>query len=412
MVVKSSLFLFLIVFHSTATAQLNLHKINFQTYDEAVNQLQSQELVRLMNEANKSKTGAACDPQNPTTPEPPKAYAYLCEITSPLPSPSPVKTPPHQVSFYLDNDNLMMGLIPSGNDEGFTHRMGFAYLTQLKKNQSLQFDVSSEIYTKRAETTWDTQTPITNGSQIIYRRSDQENQYPVNFIDVTRFKAAYSKGKSFYFKAAIGMEIRQTQVGADKLPPAASVQNWWHHTLGIYTYEYVSADGVKTQVDQNGNTAVVKNGFKEDPLLKTTSKTSVLVDGAVGKKIEFFEGRCELQLETGVSISSEKNKMVGPNSTLSGSANVKTDLIRKKNQSPRLTTSLGGAIFYFPSPQSSGVQKTGSYSTFTVASSHHVGKQGNTLQPFFTFWLPSGRQLFTNMNDLDMIQRIGMRFKF
>lgn len=332
------------------------------------------------------------------------------------PTPSAASKRANQITFFLDNDNTMMGLVKSGNDEGFTHQMGVSYLRWLKNDGTLEFDATSAIYTKHAQAKWDNQ-----GEQMLkkgeitrwQREYDSGGKIPVHFVDVTRFKAAYTSGKSFYFKGAVGVEFRKTSAEGGSLPPAAAMQNWWHDTLGIYKYKYVPADGVDSSVTvTESGTGIEKNGYESDERLKATSKVSVIGEAAVGKNLTFFEGRCTLQLEAGVSVSSESSQVIGPNSYGSVSANLKGDVIRRKNGQARLTASTGGALFYFPSPNDRDIQKTGSSGNVSLASHHSVGKKGNSLQPFFTFYFPQGRQVFQNMNDKDTIQRIGLRYQF
>lgn len=403
------------------------------SYTQTLVDLQAQYLgkaIKAMKPTAEISTPGSC---NKTEVQPnDHVRAYECvihyeapEVTeAPAASGNKITSPPeatqsaqkqNQFSFYLDNDNVLLGLVPSGDDEGFTHRMGLAYLQQLPKDQSLQFDVMSEIYTKDAKPVVSQELEQMFNKGLINqidRVYETGGKIPIHYVDVTRFKATYTKGDNFYFKAALGAEIRQTKDKDGKIPPAASIQNWWHNTLGIYTYKYVPSNGEAPVTQVSGKQAAEQVGYEENPNLAATSKVSALAEVAAGARIQLFEGKCTLQFEAGAAISTEGKKLVGPNSHLKAGGDLQMGFLKMKSGQPRIQTALGGAIFYFPSPQDQSVPKLGTQTQFEIASNHRVGKRGQTLQPFFTFWLPQGRQVFHNMNDTDLIQRMGIRFNF
>lgn len=407
--------------------------------DFAVNNVEAIQKLVQMNRAclNCDNPTKKNEPKEPT----PDLKVYQCTENSsgsPSPSPSPpqvakrVNDPDqnlkkYQIGFYLLNDNIMMGLVPSGDDLGMTHEMGLQVLKELNNGGKLKFDVSSGIYTKRARPSFDPSSGMLgNGDLAAYQEAEEMltngevntinivrangDKIPVQFLDETKIKATYEKGKinaqgvEFYYTGTLGVALRQTSEKPGKLPPAASVQNWWHNTLGIYEFEYVPAEGTEAYVEKNGNVANVVTGYEGDKNLDAVSRISILAGGSVGMRKTVFT--CQLELEAGALISTEGKKLVGPNSYLFARAEVSRQIFKKKNGQPALQASVGTAVFYYPSPKDTNVTKIGNETQLTLQGT--IGKNG-TVQPYFVFYAPGGRQQNHNLNDLNMRQTIGVK---
>lgn len=318
------------------------------------------------------------------TPTPtPEPVAYECKIipVGDTPeAPKKVKKKADEFTLYQDNDNTMLVMFEYGDDLGYTNGMGATFLKQLdsknpEKNKSITFDLMSELYTQeKAE------------------RPKNGKNYAVNFVDVSRLKATYAQGEKFYFLLGVGVEDRQTKpTKNNNLTPEAQVQEWWHEAFNLDLNQY----------DPAGDTDS-----------KKFSRTSVLLNAGAGKKVNLYEGRCQLQGGANVSISTEDKTMVGQNSFASVNGGLKSDFLKDKKGDARFSTGMDASVVYFP-VGTSDQKKFGATGRVSFAGNMKVGKsKKNTLQPFLTFTLPVGRQIFSPINDQDVIQRIGLRFIF
>lgn len=323
---------------------------------------------------------ATCTP----TPSPsPTPVNYECKIIPVGDTPEPTKTKSKkgdEFTLYQDNDNTMLVFMEYGDDLGYTNGLGASYLKQLdtknpEKNKSVTFDVMSELYTQEKK-----------------ERPKNGKNYAVNFVDVSRFRATYAQGERFYFLLGVGVEDRQTKPTKNgKLTPEAQTQEWWHELFNLDLNQYDPADETDS---------------------KRFSRTSALVNAGAGKKVSLYEGRCQLQAGAKVSVSTEDRTLVGQNSFAAIEGSVKSEFLKDKKGDARFTAGMDASMLYFP-VGASDLNKFGVAGRVSLAGNLKTGKsKKNILQPFLTFTLPVGRQIFSPMNDQDVIQRIGLRFIF
>ncbi|RYZ71752.1 MAG: hypothetical protein EOP09_04180, partial [Proteobacteria bacterium] len=127
-------------------ASASERRTQFSSFERARDYHTGLAAVQALNHTTRlaSPTAACGDSSLEPVEKDPAVYAYSCEIeeidppgdkplsekldTKKPASSRPVKPQFRQVTWYTDNDNVLMGLVPSGDDTGFTYRMGLGYL--------------------------------------------------------------------------------------------------------------------------------------------------------------------------------------------------------------------------------------------------------------------------------------------
>jgi hypothetical protein len=353
------------------------------------------------------------------------------------------------LEIYDDNDNPLLGLIPGGDDLGYSQALALKYTRKLNEENIFTFETKSSVYTKKAvvdDSTIDEANALKEQGVVnsVQNNTPVSEKFPINFLDLLSFKAAFEHGTHFYYRLSLEGDIRETD--PTKFVPGMDTQNFWHgdwKKFGTVQYQdidargkaptlsfspgtitvptvHVGAGGVRsggTGKVEDVTNATVTEGYQADAYLEKLSHVSISAGADVGARQNTFGGRCELQFEAGGFVSSEGRDVIGPNSFVHVNADAKTTVLREKNGAPRINLGTGATAFYFLKTDGPGEKNLGFVQSATIESFHRLGKHGSTISPFFVLYVPEGRQSYQGVNDnpnlhVDDITRFGFRINY
>lgn len=322
-------------------------------------------------------------------------------------------------SFSLDftNDNIMLGLVPIGNDEGYTHALGFIAQRRLSDDFVLTVRFATELYTRRAvgNADFDEQLLLIGKVDPETGKTIPGDEYyidgtPVQFVDVERLFATLSHNGQVRLHVTAGIERRATSpLAGGRLPPAAKIQDTWHRSLELYTYEYIPSQGSPTVAHTTANGEIeLEQGYRPDRTIQKISPLSFFQSLLVEKDLLSIGGVCDVSVAGELLVASEGVTALSPNSYVSGSVVTQTVLLRKhkgKDQG-RALLSISGSAGLRVTPQGFGTS-----AGVGIASYPRVVKGKVLITPYMNLWYPGGRQTFDHLNDLNTIQQFGLRFQ-
>lgn len=312
----------------------------------------------------------------------------------------------------------MLGLVSVGNDEGYTHSLGFIAQRRLSEEFVLTVRFATELYTRRAVGNADFDEQLLKVGQIDPETGElvpgQEyytGATPVQFVDVERLFATLSHEGKVRLHVTAGIERRTTSpLQGGRLPPAAKIQDAWHHSLELYTYEYLPSDGSPMVVHSGANGATeLEQGYRPDRVIGKISPLSFFESLLVEKDVFSIAGVCDVAVAGEFLLASEGVTALSPNSFISGSVVTNTVLLKKRagQDQGRPLLSLSGSAGVRATPQGLGTS-----AGVGIASHPRVFKGKVVITPYMTLWYPGGRQAFDHLNDLNTIQQFGLRFQF
>jgi hypothetical protein len=323
-------------------------------------------------------------------------------------------------SFALNftNDNMMLGLIPIGNDEGFTHALGFTTQKRISDNLVLTVRFATELYTRRAQGHAGFEDELhdlghvdpASGNWVPAPRFSQEGT-PIQFVDVERLMATLSHNGKVRLHITAGIERRTTApLSGGRLPPAARIQDLWHNSLELYTYAYIPASGTPTAVHSGPDGKIsLEEGYRTDRDILAIAPVSFFESLLIEKDVATIAGVCDIAVAGEMLLASEGLQGLSPNSYLSGSVLTNTVLLRKKRgkELGRPLLALSGAYGVRATPQGFG-SSTG----IGIVSHPGAGRGKVQVSPYMTLWYPQGQQTFDHLNDHNTIQQFGILFQF
>lgn len=380
------------------------------------------------------------------------------------PAPSPTSNPRHtswDLSFYLDNDDKLMGLwgwiFPkSSNDLGFTHGIHFD-VKRSRRAWTWTGSVGTDLYTRMPDRVFYPETqarsmlyfagiggsgsigvpevgvfePARESSEAFSGWSSGEFRAMVRIVDVTRVQLSARHGNSRYIETTVGVESRNRDPSQGS--PARSIQDWWHgNVLHTYRFDYVSPraeapvmgaprDFQTRVMDEYGLVFFERIGQVDtverpevpvEQLVQPIAPWSMTVGVRVGGREEIrTHCRCRVvvELSGGAQVETEANQLLGPHSRATVEGGVTVESRPREAQSPaRLAMSLSQTVNYHPTADLRLGTRFGSVTR--VEAETRLGKTGR-VRPFFSLLIPKGRKLFQEFNDNDSIMRMGVRMR-
>lgn len=345
---------------------------------------------------------------------------------------------------YVDNDNIFLGLVQGGNDTGYTFGGGITYeqilgkQSQLgKEGDSVGAEVNTQVYsapafrdratTRKLYDDLTTQrlggTPmaIANGSWVnkISVQTDPGDYREQQFLNVNQLKLWKEWDRKTYFvKGAISAESRQT-AGS---PAGIAIQEKWHKLIHAYDWKSYSTDGTSTvvEVNQNGDGTAdvsVTPGVEKFKEIEKFGKWASTLGIAAGKRVELFQGRCQLQAMVSADVvvqgGTTKGVKLDANSHIAVATDAKVSVLKnKKWNDSRLNLSAGGGVMYFPEKFDGSSESLKYRGNAEIESRFHTGTKGNALGVAIQLFTPGGAGLYQKVDDDDPVMRIAVRYLF
>lgn len=362
---------------------------------------------------------------------------------------------------YADNDNLFFDLIRSGDDNGYTFAGGLNYEQVLGRRSMLGrrgdvvgVELSTSLYTvyrspdhgawnDMAKRTRDSnasgvplELPDENGvlrpvfvKALHYDPDVPERTARQQFLNVNRLKV-YKEWdrKEFFVRGALAFESRQNSGN----PVAVRIQDKFHAAIDAYRWKSYSPDG-KPGTTQETKVGVqeLANGEKVDvvelvmtpdvapePTLNRFGDWAVTSGIGAGKRIDMFQGRCQLEASVSADLVLQGGKSIrkaklDPNTRIAVESGVKASLLRNAKWNDSLVNlKASGAMMYFPVAFDETSRSWLPRGSAELEVLPHVGKRGNQLGVAFQMFSPGGQGNFQKIDDRDPVLRMAVRFLF
>ncbi|MBL7716385.1 MAG: hypothetical protein JNL01_13040 [Bdellovibrionales bacterium] len=171
---------------------------------------------------------------------------------------------PWRMQASLANDNTFMGLVPSGDDYGYTHGLGVALNKVDPEGIRKSFGFTSEVFTKQLGGVFKKDS---NGDPVWTGNFEQK------FREISQIQ--YSRdnmyaGQAYYTKVGAGIGL----VNERQYIPGLALwqQHQWHKLLGIYNFEQDPSGVLFPFAQVNGAVGVLKPLFQGEGVCKALGR--------------------------------------------------------------------------------------------------------------------------------------------
>lgn len=360
------------------------------------------------------------------------------------------------IDFYNTNDQMFLGLTEVafdrvyGNDLGRTFDVGFVTTHVLaedseigKKGDVLGVEINTQLYTAKTKHSMKTYSAISDGvlKQQLTGVAAEEGDHPIwynsvgykgsnfgldqQFLNVVQAKAFKDWNRDTYFvKGVVALEKRVTE----GTPSGVAIQAKWHDITGSYhwnTFSDAGRPGVvkRTPGAKTKPSKLYPDGVDSEALTVTSDilpndkfakfgKWASTVSGAVGKRADFFQGRCRLEAMVSADLVAQGGGPGGlkidENTNVMVSGIVKAGLFKNH----LLDLQAGSSVMYFPDRTNPEVTKVAPAGAVSVQTVFPATKNGGRFAMAIQMEGNGGKGRYNELDDKNLVMRVVLSHVF